>query len=189
MALRELRARLRQDNPDHPYAHDLTRLRIEGLRLAAYNVGYNTAEFDAEAAFAVFHAARNDVQFFADALPALENLARHYTLGALSNGNADIRLVGLDHLFDFALSAADVGSPKPDPAMFRAALKALGNLDPRQIVHVGDDPHTDIWGAAQAGWRTVWVNRRNQPWEHPHQADAEIRELGELESLLRAWQA
>ena len=47
-------------------AHDRTRLRKDALQLAASRAGY--AEFDAESAFAVFFAARNAVELFAEAV-------------------------------------------------------------------------------------------------------------------------
>ena len=177
--LRGLRQQVLSARPD--IAHDMTSIRRECLRLAAQTVGYS--EFDDAAAFAIFHAARNDVLFFADAVPALERLALRYRLGALSNGNADIKLVGLDHVFDFAISAADAGCSKPDPLIFETARRRL-QLEPEQILHVGDDPHTDIWGAAQAGWRTAWVNRNSAEWDHMHRFDVEVETLSELETLL-----
>lgn len=183
--LRELRAEVQRRRPDIGY--NLSLLRQEGLRLAAEQTGEHP--FDAEAAFAVFHAARNDVLFFDDALPALERLAAHFPLGALSNGNADIHQVGIGHLFRFALSAADVRRPKPDPAMFELAQNTLGEADPAGLVHIGDDPHTDVLGARQAGWRCIWVNRSGELWSHQHRPDAEVRSLTELEPLLLKWAA
>jgi 2-haloalkanoic acid dehalogenase type II len=165
-------------------AHDRTLLRKEALELAALRAGYD--DFQVDAAFSVFFAARNDVVLFEEVLSVLERLARRYTLGALSNGNADIRLVGLDHLFDFALNAVAVGAAKPEPAMFEAACRHL-NLPPGQIVHVGDDPYHDVQGAAQVGLRTVWVNRTQREWPGGRRADAEIQTLEELEMLLAGW--
>ncbi|MEZ5582986.1 MAG: HAD-IA family hydrolase [Candidatus Competibacteraceae bacterium] len=162
-------------------AHDRTLLRKEALELAALRVGYR--DFQVDAAFEIFFAARNDVVFFEEVLSVLERLTRRYTLGALSNGNADIRLVGLDHVFHFALNAVAVGAAKPEPAMFEAACRHL-SLPPEQILHVGDDPHHDVQGAAQVGLRTVWVNRMQRDWPGGPRADAEIRTLEELEGLL-----
>lgn len=182
--LRELRVEVQRRRPDIGY--DLGKLREEGLRLAAERVG--VCGFDAAAAFAVFHRARNDVIFFDDAVPTLERLARQYPLGALSNGNADVREAGLGHLFDFALSAADVAKPKPDPAMFDAALRALGDMPAAEVVHIGDDPRADVFGARQAGWRAVWLNRSGEAWPHPQPLpDAQIRSLDELDELLQGW--
>jgi len=182
--LRQIACAVEQQQPH--IAHDRTLLRKETLRLAA--VQANCAEFDVEAAFEVFYQARNEVIFFDDALPALERLRQRYILGALSNGNADIRRIGLDHVFAFALSAIDVGAAKPEPILFEAACRQL-NLPPERIVHVGDDPVSDVRGAAQAGMRTVWVNRDNRDWPGGARADAEITTLTELEPLLARWHA
>jgi putative hydrolase of the HAD superfamily len=165
-------------------AHDRTTLRKEALSLAAKRVDYE--DFRVESAFEVFYAARNEVIFFDEVLPVLERLSRRYTLGALSNGNADIQRVGLAHLLTFAIHAVDVGAAKPEPAMFEAACRYLGVL-PQQVVHVGDDPEHDILGAAHAGLRTVWVNRAGREWPGGERADAEIKTLAELEVLLMQW--
>ena len=61
---------------------------------------------------------RHDIEYFEDALDTLAHLARHYTLGALSNGNASVARLGLDRYFDFHLSAEGVGRRKPEPEMF-----------------------------------------------------------------------
>jgi putative hydrolase of the HAD superfamily len=181
--LRGLRHEILRQRPD--LSHDFTQLRKEGLKLAGQRSGYRT--FDHEAAFDVLYQARNDVMFFQDSVPALERLARRYTLAALSNGNADIHRVGLGHVMQFAINAIDVGRLKPDPAMFEAACERLG-MQPEQIVHVGDDPHSDVLGAAQMGWKTVWINRTNKVWEAEHQADAEVQSLDDLEMLLDEWE-
>ncbi|HRD50347.1 MAG: HAD-IA family hydrolase [Candidatus Competibacter sp.] len=167
-------------------AHDRTRLRKEALRLAARWSGY--AEFDVEGAFAVFFAARNAVELFEDVRPTLERLARRYPLASLSNGNADVRLIGLDDVFAFSLNAIDVGSAKPEPLMFEAARRRLG-MRPAEIVHVGDDPDHDVRGGREAGFRTVWVNRIHREWPGGARADAEIGNLAELEEVLAEWES
>lgn len=180
--LRALRHEILERHPG--LSHDFTQLRKEGLKLAGQRCGY--IDFDHEAAFEVLYVARNEVLFFDDSLPALERLARRYTLGALSNGNADIQRVGLGHLLSFSINAIEVGRLKPDPAMFEAACERLG-FEPDQIVHIGDDPHSDIFGAAQVGLRTVWVNRQEKDWDAEHRADAEITTLEQLEQVLNDW--
>ena len=86
LELRELCAEIAAARPE--IAHDRTRLRKDALQLAATRAGYR--EFDVEAAFAVFYVARNAVELFEEVRPALERLARRYTLASLSNGNADV---------------------------------------------------------------------------------------------------
>ena len=135
----------------------------------------------------MFFAARNAVEPFADVRPTLERLGRRYTLASLSNGNADLRLIGLHDLFAFSLNAIDVGAAKPEPLMFNQARQRL-TVRPEQIVHVGDDPEHDVFGAARAGFRTVWVNRTGRDWPGGSRADAEIPGLIELEQVLADWE-
>jgi len=165
--------------------HDKTELRIRALRLAAERTGYDPSL--AETAFEVFYDARQEVEFFRDVLPVLSELKELYPLGALSNGNADVRLVGLDHVFDFHISAVDAGAAKPDSTIFLLACERLG-VEPQEVAHVGDDPDTDVWGAAQAGMKTVWVNRDKKPWEDTRLTpDAVVTDLYALVPLLDDW--
>jgi 2-haloalkanoic acid dehalogenase type II len=180
--LRQLCADIALQQPG--LAHDRTRLRKEALHLAARQAGYS--EFQVDAAFEVFFTARNEVVFFEEVLAVLERLSRRYSLGALSNGNADVRRIGLDRFFAFAINAIDVGAAKPEPAMFKAACRYL-KLSPERIVHVGDDPDHDVLGAARVGLRTVWVNRQGRGWPGGEQADAEIKTLEELEFIVEQW--
>ncbi len=143
-------------------AGKLTELRARVLQSALKQHGLTPSEAAATAAAAmdIFLAWRNRVELFNGALAAIELLSRRFVLGALSNGNADVRRVGLDQHFDFAFSAEQVGAPKPDHALFLAALEHTGVL-PEQLVYVGDDPHLDVDAAKRAGLNTIWV-RRNQ---------------------------
>jgi len=45
---------------------------------------------------------------------------------------------------------------KPEPHLFRVALKRLG-LPPQVVVMVGDSIHSDIRGAQGVGLRTIWI--------------------------------
>ena len=114
LELRELSGEVSAARPE--IAHDRTLLRKEALWLAARRAGYT--EFDVEGAFAVYFIARNAVEPFAEVRPTLERLARRYPLASLSNGNADLRLIGLDDLFSVSLNAIEVGVAKPASLMF-----------------------------------------------------------------------
>ncbi|WP_263143952.1 HAD family hydrolase [Pseudomonas sp. RIT-PI-AD] len=168
--------------------HRLSELRRRTLFLALGEVGYAEREAGelAEGAFQAMLDARHRITFFSDTLPTLERLARHYMLGVITNGNADVRRLGLADHFAFALSAEELGIGKPDPHPFREALRHAG-VDAPEAVHVGDHPGDDILGAQQAGLRAIWFNPLGKPWEAAHRADAEIRALAELPELLRAW--
>ncbi len=144
-----LRARVMEENPD--IRHDVSALRIQMMRRAFEQCGLPRTEADAKAreAFAVFIRWRNTITFYDGALATLNTLSHRYQLAALSNGNADVRKVGLDSYFSFAISAADVGSSKPSPEMFLEAMHRAEVL-PDHAVHVGDHPIDDIEGASSA---------------------------------------
>lgn len=167
---------------DAALAADLTRLRHDTLVWHARRAGY--PEAIAEHAVSVFLDERNRVNLYDDVLPVLERLAARAPLVAVTNGNADLGRIGLDHLFAVRLSAADVGAAKPDPAMFRAACDRLG-LRAGDLVHVGDDPLLDVHAARRFGARAVWINRAGADWpgdlRRPHH---ELDTLAPLPELL-----
>jgi HAD superfamily hydrolase (TIGR01509 family) len=84
-----------------------------------------------------------------------------------------------------------VGTIKPHPAIFDAARAALGNPEPAQILHVGDDWAADVVGAKRAGWRAAWLAARPDDSPLPGSvrdetvlADLELATLDELEAAL-----
>jgi putative hydrolase of the HAD superfamily len=80
--------------------------------------------------------------------------------------NWDIELVRvLDDLdwtgyFDGIFASAAVGIEKPEGEIFEEALRASG-ISRDRVVHVGNDPITDVQGASRAGLDTVLVDRRS----------------------------
>lgn len=179
--MRELRDRLWLEHPQH--AHDFSTLRRLSLRalLAPYGHGEDLIE----AAFEVFYAARNRVTLYPDAGPALERLAADFRLVSLTNGNADLKRIGLAHYFRAEFSARSIGAAKPDPRCFEAVASTL-ELPAAAIAHVGDDPLLDVEGARRAGMFAVWLNRRGEPWPLEDPPDLEIATLAELAPALEA---
>ena len=168
--------------------HRISELRRRILLHALQDAGYSQAEADelGEQAFQVYLEARHAVQLFPDVVPTLEHLANHYTLGVLTNGNADVRRLGLADYFQFTLCAEELGVGKPDPQPFCEALRRA-NVSAEQAVHVGDHPGDDIAGAQRAGMRAVWFNPAGLEWDHDGAPDAQVRRLRELPALLAGW--
>lgn len=164
-------------------ANDLSALRRESTRLALRAAGDDPAL--AEAAFEVFYELRQQVQLFADVLPALARLAGRYRIVALSNGNADVRRVpGLAPLFHGAVSAQTLGVGKPHAAAFLAACRVAA-CTPQQVLHVGDDGALDVDGALAAGLQAAWVQRAElapaaAPLGQPRHRVADLLELADL---------
>ncbi|HYG08204.1 MAG TPA: HAD-IA family hydrolase [Stenotrophomonas sp.] len=157
--MRELRERSFADNP-HLH-HDLSALRRLTLQQALELSGGDVSLV--EAAYEVFYAARNRVECYPDALDALARIAARVPVAALSNGNADLARIGLDHHFVFQLGSREHGAAKPQASIFHAACARLG-VAPAQVLHVGDHVDMDVVGALDAGLRACWINRTEVSW-------------------------
>lgn len=179
-AMRELRERSFRDNPHLHY--DLSALRRLTLSEALASSGADMALL--EPAYAAFYAARNQVEFYPDALDALARIARRVPVAAVSNGNADLQRIGLSQHFVFQLGSREFGAAKPDPGIFHAACERLG-VAPAQVLHVGDHAEMDVAGAIRAGLRGCWINREAHVWDHPElQPDLQFDSLTGLADWL-----
>ena len=178
----ELRNEIMEQHWDK--THDFRFLRKKVLARVATESGYD--EELVEPAFDVFDQARNAVALFPDVLPDLQVLFERFTLVAVTNGNANLRTIGIRHLFHGVVTAVDAGAAKPARPIFDAAAETAGVL-PDEILHVGDHPEIDIDGARQAGFRTAWINRNGDKWpEHLDAPDAVVATITELRELLDA---
>lgn len=168
--------------------HRISELRRRILFHALHDAGYtgDEARAMADQAFEVFLEARHAIDLFPDVHPTLEHLANHYTLGVLTNGNADVRRLGLADYFQFTLCAEELGIGKPDPRPFWEALGRAG-VKAEHAVHIGDHPDDDIGGAQRAGVRAIWFNPGGNRWQYEGQPDAEVQRLAELPGLLARW--
>lgn len=101
-----------------------------------------------------------------EVLQALKN--RGVATGILSNGDPGmlgvaVRSAGLDDLLDHVLSVDTVRKYKTHPDTYRLGLTATG-LAPQQILFVSCNGW-DALAATWFGYRTLWVNRYQLPFE------------------------
>jgi putative hydrolase of the HAD superfamily len=91
-------------------------------------------------------------QLYPEVPEALEQLQPRFQLAVISNFDGRLRLIlqhlGISTYFAHVFISSELGADKPDPEIFRRALKLM-NLNPDEVLHVGDDPKRD-WKAAQA---------------------------------------
>jgi putative hydrolase of the HAD superfamily len=82
---------------------------------------------------------------------------------------------------EVVLDSAVVGISKPDPAIFRLALDAVG-VAPADAIHVGDTPAADVEGARAAGVTPILVD----PYGLHSNVDClRVRSLADLAARLR----
>lgn len=118
--------------------------------------------------------------------------ARGYRLGVISNTlqpgpimDRSLTGRGLLDFFGVRIYSSEVRVAKPHPAIFRAALSALG-LPPAQVVYVGDRLRTDVAGAQGVGMKAILIEVAHRAESAPDIApDARIRELPELPAALQ----
>ncbi|CAA9473283.1 MAG: hypothetical protein AVDCRST_MAG69-246 [uncultured Solirubrobacteraceae bacterium] len=119
---------------------------------------------------------------YPDALATLRSL-RERALRIIVLSNWDFSLhemlanTGIDVLVDGAVSSAEHGTAKPDPAIFEYAL-ALAGVPATRAWHVGDSPEADVVGAQAAGVTPIYVARDDSP------APPGVVAIDELDELL-----
>ena len=124
-----------------------------------------------------------------DALHALAALGVQLAVVSNADGTVEQQLrddgigqVGPGEGVEFAavLDSRVVGVAKPDPAIFRLALDAMG-VAAEHTVHIGDTPAADVEGARAAGIHAVLVD----PYDHHPDVDCvRVRRLDDLVALL-----
>lgn len=110
-------------------------------------------------------------------------------LGIITNGFTAMQQARLEHcgvadLFDVLVISEEVGVAKPDPAIFNHCLAQLGEPDKSQLLMVGDNPHSDVLGAQNAGIASCWFNRHQLPLPAGIAPTYQVQSLLELPALL-----
>lgn len=124
-----------------------------------------------------------DIELYPDVIPAFDQLAPHYKLGLLSNGNSYPERCGLEGRFAFVVFSQDVQVRKPDRRIFEIAAQRAGcPMD--ELLHVGDSFENDVKGAHGAGAKSVWLNRDGVESNAEVGADIEIATLADLPGIL-----
>jgi putative hydrolase of the HAD superfamily len=97
---------------------------------------------------------------------------------------------GVLGLVDGDVYSSEIPWTKPSPLAFRAAMDAVGVADPARCVYVGDRLFDDVWGAQNAGMRTIHIPLSNIPPEQlghtEGSPDAVVHSLAEIPEVVRA---
>ena len=100
---------------------------------------------------------------FDDVLPAFDWLKRRgLILGIISNIDRELATVcqqlGLAPYIDLTITSLEVGTEKPHPGIFLAALERAG-VEASQAIYIGDHYDTDIVGAQKVGMKGILLDR------------------------------
>jgi len=190
MAYSKTKKRLYRERPSDPAVFDFR----ERISLLLQELGHERDEDLQEELYRDFW-----TRFLAmilpypDAITALTRLRRAGKKTAIiSNGTrrqqaGKLRALGLWEMFDVKLFSEDVGSNKPNPRIFRCALRKL-MVRPREALMVGDICGIDIRGAKEIGMVTCWVRRgayaSRLPQGTSEEPDFVVGDLNQLERIL-----
>ena len=93
----------------------------------------------------------------------LENLQPRFELAVVSNFDGRLRMIfeqlGVSKFFKQVFLSSELGADKPDPEIFRRALNVI-QLQPHEVLHVGDDSERDWKAAASAGLLIFELDRK-----------------------------
>jgi len=88
----------------------------------------------------------------------LEQLQPRFQLAVVSNFDGRLRLIlqhlGISKFFPNVFVSSELGADKPDPEIYRRALKLI-KLKPNEALHVGNDQKRD-WEAASAAGLSIF---------------------------------
>src|SRR5437867_11047232 len=80
---------------------------------------------------------------YPEIVDVLEKLRPHFQLAVISNFDGRLRFIlrqlGISKFFPQVFLSSEIGADKPDPEIFRRALRVV-DLPSDQVLHVGDDP-------------------------------------------------
>jgi len=108
-----------------------------------------------------------------------------YEINTMSNGfkgiqERKLKAGGMDRYISHVILSEDCGITKPRPGIYEYAQKTC-KCAPQGTVMIGDDPTTDILGAHNAGWKTIYLNIRKQDCAY---ADYTVTTLLDIKNIL-----
>ena len=144
--------------------------------------------------FAAAYGGFQEGDLYPDAKPAIDALrSAGYRVAVVANQpaerNAELRFLGVRA--EVMAMSDELGVHKPAPEFFSEALRLMGSPDPASVAYVGDRLDNDVFPAAAAGMRPVWIRRG--PWaaitsDTPPDGTLVVGSLSELiERIGEAW--
>ena len=143
-----------RENDDKGWWRELVDLVLEQAAPAL-------SEFDRDNFFEIAyeHFAEAGVwEIYPEVSGVLEQLRRRFQLVVISNFDGRLRFIlqhlGISKFFSHVFISSELGADKPDPEIYRRALKLI-DRKPTEVLHVGDDSQRD-WEAASAAGLSVF---------------------------------
>ena len=102
-------------------------------------------------------------ELYPEVVEVLTKLQPQFQLAVISNFDGRLRFIlehlGVANFFKHVFISSELGADKPDPEIFRRAMKVV-DLSPDQVLHAGDDPERDWKAGSAAGLSIFRLNRQ-----------------------------
>jgi len=149
-----------RENDDKDWWHQL-------VNLVLAQVAPSLSEFDRDNFFEIAyeHFAEPGVwELYPEVPGVLNQLQPSFQLTVISNFDGRLRHIlqhlGISKFFAHIFISSEIGADKPDPEIFRRALKLI-DFKPNEVLHVGDDPERDWEAASAVGLSVFRLDRPN----------------------------
>ena len=143
-----------RENDDKGWWRELVDLVLD-------QVAPSLSELDRDNFFEVAyeHFAESGVwELYPEVPSVLKELQPHFQLAVISNFDGRLRFIlehlGISKFFTHIFISSEIGADKPDPEIYRRALKLI-DLKANEVLHVGDDSERD-WEAASAAGLSIF---------------------------------
>lgn len=115
-------------------------------------------------------------------IKSLQGKVRQYVVsnGTVAAQTKKMRLSGIGELMDGIFLSEELGAEKPNTVFFDKVFEALGEIDKKQILIVGDSLTSDIKGGSNAGIVACWYNPGKKKAAEGYNIDYEITDLHEV---------
>ena len=170
---------------DKSIAWDISKLRIEIFKEKMRGLA-STHDIKklSEDAFSFFLKKRHEIELFPGVEDALRVLSETYTLGVLTNGNANIYKLSIGKYFEFSISSLEAKDSKPNKSHFELAKSHLPNIKYSEMLHIGDHQINDIFGAHVLGIEVLWFNNTKALWEQNFEKPDQFHDWQSLAKII-----
>lgn len=117
---------------------------------------------------------------------ALHGKVKQYVVsnGTVMAQTKKLRQSGLDKLMDGIFLSEQIGAEKPNVEFFNRVFDAIGPVNRKSVLIIGDSLTSDILGGNNAGIRTCWYNPGKAPLTADVKVDYEISDLNEVFGIM-----
>ena len=162
-------------------------LKVERFRRMLHDLGVDE---DRAPEMSAYYVDRLSEQTYL--MPGAEQLIRdaahRYLLVLVTNGLTRVQrrrfsAAPVTRYFRKILISEEVGTAKPDPAIFSAAFQDF-DITPSDVLFIGDSSSSDMAAAHSAGMDFCWLNLKDQEVPEEYQPSYIISRLDELRPIL-----